>query len=76
MALLDAGVPLQEGAGGDAPGHPLDGHHVAASGHERRGVATADVVRRQARRRQQLKDLARRLIGDARLQFNRVPNPS
>lgn len=36
VALGHARVAFQEGAGGQTTGHPLDRHHLALLGHERR----------------------------------------
>ena len=35
VALFHADVPLEEGSGGDAARHPLNGDHVALTGNKR-----------------------------------------
>ena len=65
--FFDCRIPFEEGSGGDASAHPLDGHHGTFACHERRVVASADEVSLETDSLQQLEDLGRCLIGDLSL---------
>jgi hypothetical protein len=62
--FFDCRIAFEEGSGGDASAHPLDGHHDATACHKRRLVPLADVVSLQADSLQQFEDLGRRLVGN------------